>query len=102
MKPWAESFYKSKTWQQCRDGYVRSVGGLCEVCLAQGLYTPGVIVHHIVHLTTENIKDPTITLDWNNLQLVCRACHEKAHKRTAKRWKIDSNGCVSAIEDPPI
>ena len=102
MKPWAESFYKSKTWQQCRDGYVRSVGGLCEVCLAQGLYTPGVIVHHLVHLTPENIKDPTITLDWNNLQLVCRACHEKAHKRTAKRWNIDSNGCVSAIEDPPI
>lgn len=55
MQTWAESFYKSRAWRECRDAYAASVGGLCELCLARGLHTAGVIVHHKVHLTPDNI-----------------------------------------------
>ena len=96
MKEYAESFYKSKAWQECRAAYVKYRRGLCEDCLKIGIYSPGVIVHHIVHITPENIEDPRITLGFQNLRLVCRECHAKEHKpiNAFKRYEIDQNGRV--------
>lgn len=78
-KEWAKAFYKSKEWRECREAYIQLVNGLCERCLAKGKYVPGYIVHHIIHLTPENINDPKITLDFGNLELVCKECHDKEH-----------------------
>lgn len=91
MQPYAERFYKSQAWKKCREAYSKSKGHLCEDCLLKGRYTPGVIVHHIIELTPENISDPRVTLNWDNLRLVCRKCHgeEHAHKR---RYLIGDNG----------
>ena len=91
MKPFAQTFYKSRTWQETREAYAKSQGYLCENCLKKGLYNPGVIVHHITELTPENITDPRITMSFDNLRLVCRKCHaeEHAHKR---RYLIGLNG----------
>ena len=91
MKPFAQSFYKSRTWQDTREAYAKSKGYLCENCLKKGLYNPGVIVHHITELTPENINDPKVSLSFDNLRLVCRKCHaeEHAHKR---RYLIGLNG----------
>ena len=46
MKEYARAFYLSPAWQNCRNTYAQSVGGLCERCLRKGLYVPGEIVHH--------------------------------------------------------
>lgn len=94
MKPYAEAFYKSKAWQRCRDGYMRSKGGLCEICRDKGLVVPGEIVHHKIHLTPENINDPAITLSFSNLELVCRECHAKEHGARDLRYTIDEQGRV--------
>lgn len=95
MKEYAKGFYKSKAWQKCRDGFFKAKAGLCEDCLANGLMVPGEIVHHIIELTPENISDPNISLNWNNLRLVCRDCHAKEHGARAKRrYKILPNGEV--------
>lgn len=52
----------------------RSVdGGLCEVCGME----PGVIVHHKIWLTPGNIRDPDVSLNYENLRLDCRSCHGK-------------------------
>ena len=96
MREFAESFYKSKTWQDCRAAYGKSVGWLCERCLAAGRYVPGEIVHHKIHLTPDNINNPTVTLDWSNLELVCRDCHAQEHARLKRRYIIDSAGRVEA------
>lgn len=95
MKEWARGFYKSSAWKHCRAAYAASVGGLCERCLQRGQYTPGVIVHHKIHLTPENINDPSITLNWDNLELVCRDCHAELHDERQRRYKIDPNGGVT-------
>ena len=93
MKPYAKHFYKSKAWKDCRDGYTRSVGGLCEDCLAKGIYTPGKVVHHKNHITPENITDPRITLNWSNLKLVCQDCHAKEHSNEPDaRYTFDERG----------
>ena len=98
MREFAETFYKSKAWQNCREGYLRSKGGLCENCLQHGRVVPGVIVHHKIHLTPFNIDNPEITLDWNNLELVCRDCHALIHKgQGSRRYEVDEDGRVIAI-----
>lgn len=102
MKDYAKTFYKSKAWQKCRAGYMKSVGGLCERCLMRGLIVPGVIVHHKCYLTPENIKDPSITLNFSNLEYLCHDCHNKEHfkENFEKRYKIDENGAVQIL--PPV
>ena len=97
MKPYAAAFYKSKAWQMCRNSYMAKVGGLCEDCMARGIYTPAEIVHHKVELTEDNIKDPTIALSWSNLKAVCRECHAVEHGARQKRYKVDQNGRAVAV-----
>lgn len=95
MKEYAKGFYKSKAWKDCRAAYAKSVGGLCEVCLKAGIYRAGEIVHHKEHINPDNINDPRIILDWNNLQLVCRDCHAELHpKHRGRRYKLDELGRV--------
>ena len=94
LKKFANKFYKSKAWQQCRSAYAKSVGGLCQRCLTAGLVRPGEIVHHKVRLSPDNINDPAVTLSWDNLELLCRDCHAKAHG-AVKRYKVDEMGRVS-------
>ena len=76
MKEWAKSFYKSKAWQDCREAYFISKHGLCERC-----GRPGLIVHHRIYLTPQNINDPNITLSFENLELLCSSCHNNEHNR---------------------
>ena len=85
-------FYKTIQWQNCRNAFIKSKGGLCERCLANGRFTPAEIAHHIIHLNAHNINDPTITLNWDNLQALCRDCHAEVH--TGKRYVIDSTGRI--------
>ena len=96
MKDFAAAFYKSRAWRNCRAAYAKSVGGLCEQCLKKGIYKPGEIVHHKAELSPENIDNPEITLAWENLELLCRDCHAKAHG-TVKRYKVDEMGRVTVM-----
>lgn len=73
-REFSRKFYNSKEWIQCRKGYKQSVYGLCERC-----EQPGYEVHHKIYLTPNNINDPNITLNWNNLELLCESCHSKQH-----------------------
>ena len=95
MKTFAEKFYKSKQWKRTRELYARSVGGLCEICWNNGIIRPGEIVHHKIHLDESNIDNPLITMDWSNLELVCRDCHAALHKDEGRRrYRIEKDGSV--------
>lgn len=78
-RAFSKRFYNSKAWKDCREGYIQSVDGLCERCLARKEYTPGYELHHKVWLTPENINDPYITLNWDNLEFLCASCHSVEH-----------------------
>ena len=39
----------------------------------------GYIVHHKNYINTRNINDANITIDFNNLELLCLDCHNKEH-----------------------
>lgn len=94
-KEFSAAFYKSQQWRKCRDAFAASKGWLCEECAKKGLIVPGEIVHHRVELTPQNITDPSVTLSWSNLELVCRECHAAIHdKREPRRYKVDEFGRV--------
>ena len=95
-RDFAKDFYNSPAWKDCRRSYAASKGNLCEVCLSKGLVKPGEIVHHKIHLNPDNIHDPNVALNWNNLQLVCRDCHSLIH-RPGRRYKIDEWGRVISL-----
>lgn len=92
-KEYAREFYRSMAWRNCRDAYASSVGGLCEECLKDGIVTAGEIVHHKIHVSPETIHDPSILLNWDNLELVCRSCHLKLHGNK-KRYSVDPAGRI--------
>ena len=96
---WANQFYKSAMWQKTRSAYISYKRGLCERCLENGIVRAGVEVHHITPLTQKNINDPNITLNWNNLMLLCIPCHDEIHRRKSgakkhKRYKVASDGKI--------
>lgn len=95
-KPFAKKFYSGIAWQQCRDAYAKNKSYLCERCLAKGLYTPGEIVHHKIPLAPDNIHDFDVSLNWDNLELVCRECHAEEHGAKTKRYEVDEYGRVTA------
>lgn len=37
--------------------------------------------HHIIELTLDNIDDPNITLNPNNIEVLCHNCHNEIHNR---------------------
>lgn len=95
-REFAKRFYSSKQWQDCRNEYSRMQGHLCEDCLKRGIYTPGIEVHHIEELTPMNIERPEVTLNFDNLVLLCRDCHKARHdaRVQGRRYFFGENGSV--------
>ena len=97
MREFAADFYHSKQWKSTRNAYVEKANHLCERCLEKGRITVGEIVHHKIHLCEDNINDPTITLNFDNLELLCRKCHAIEHYGNSIREQrviFDENGNV--------
>jgi 5-methylcytosine-specific restriction endonuclease McrA len=78
-------FYNSKEWKAVRQYVLMRDRFLCQKCGA-----PAEEVHHIIHLTPENIWDPKIALNPENLVSLCRDDHFAEHvhdKEAGKRRK---------------
>lgn len=73
-RDFAKAFYKSEEWQNVREGALMRDKYLCQECGA-----PAEEVHHIIHLTPQNINNPEITLKLSNLKCLCKECHFKIH-----------------------
>ncbi|BCZ48443.1 hypothetical protein psyc5s11_45100 [Clostridium gelidum] len=93
-KEFAKAFYNSSAWKKCKASYIESVHGLCERC-----ERPGYIVHHKKELTSNNINDPNVTLNHDNLEYLCLDCHNAEHdfnrekkSATKKGYKFNDKG----------
>lgn len=92
-----KAFYNSAAWEQCRMSYISKVGGLCERCKAQGIIKPGYIVHHKIYITPDNIQNPDVLLNHDNLEYLCQDCHNAEHTtKKIKRYVVDENGKIFA------
>ena len=105
-REFARKFYRSKQWQKARVYVLQRDNYLCTMC-----GSPAEEVHHIIHLTPDNINDPNITINPENLKSLCRDCHHRVHERgkyavhcaTCTGLAFDSQGNLVKIfeTDPP-
>lgn len=70
-------YITSKEWWNLRMAFADSKGNKCERCGGPG--------HHVHHKTYRNFRKET----FDDLELLCRDCHEKEHKRRMKRAGYD-------------
>tara|TARA_R100000951_G_C2638532_1_gene180103 strand:+ start:1154 stop:1519 length:366 start_codon:yes stop_codon:yes gene_type:complete len=64
--------YGSAQWKRTRSAVLARDGHLCQVCIAQGILSPAKIVDHI----TPQHKQQFSFYDMNNLQAICKPCHD--------------------------
>lgn len=80
-------FYKSKAWLVARNLKTNATQGKCERCGAIGEE-----VHHKIRLTIDNVIDSNISVNQDNLELLCKKCHNAEHKRFSKEKEFDEEG----------
>ena len=93
-----QKFYGCILWKELRDSVMVERHGLCEECLKNGIITAATVVHHRVHVGPENINDPSITLNPDNLVCLCDRHHKLAHSRE-RRYYIKKDGEVVLLSD---
>ena len=71
-------FYNSIEWRTLSAKYMQDVGYRCEKCKTMASQ-----VHHIKAIQTPDGWE--LRLDYDNLELLCTACHNKEHNRFVKR-----------------
>lgn len=105
-KEWAKGFYNSKDWQDVRILRIGMDRGLCRMC-----GRPGNEVDHIIELTPDNINDPEISLNLDNLQTLCHRCHgiktrgdkgEQINGKILDEIIFDANGMPIKAGIPPV
>lgn len=73
-RDFSKQFYDSKLWKQTREYILRRDNYLCCHC-----NNPAEEVHHIIHLTPQNINDLNICVNPENLISLCKDCHFAEH-----------------------
>lgn len=73
-RAFAKSFYNSKEWEITREYILKRDKYLCRCG------RPATEVHHIIHLSPQNIGDVSITMNPDNLVSLCRECHFEEHR----------------------
>lgn len=92
---YAKGFYNSKAWRDTQAAYMASQHYVCERCGGVAR-----IVHHRAYITPQNINDPSITLDWANLEALCMDCHNAEHlggAACAEGLRFDSSGNIVKV-----
>ena len=91
----ATAFYHSSKWKKLQRQIKGRAYGLCEIC-----GKPGLIVHHKVVLTPDNINDPVISLNPDLLMYVCFDCHNRIHgdKGEQREAIFDADGNLVELD----
>ena len=106
-----KDFYNSKAWQDVRKTIWLKQNLLCARC-HKPVYVDGIsdylpkekrvigIVHHKEYLNDINVNDKNITLNPDNLEGLCKDCHEKEHNKgmsVRKDYYFDENGNLLSV-----
>ena len=101
-------FYNSKLWNDVRKNVWLKQCLLCNRC-GKPVYVDGLsdwlpkekrrtgIVHHKIYLNDSNVDDYNISINEDNLEGICKECHElEHHPNTSVRdgYSFDENGLL--------
>jgi len=93
FKKWQDKFYHSARWIELRNLIRNRDRMRCRVCgkLIRGTS----IVDHVTEITKDNCKDESITMNPDNLQLLCIDCHNSKTFGKRINYSIDGRGDVN-------
>lgn len=74
------AFYCRKEYLTLAEYCKAKSGGICARC-GKAFDVSELRPHHKVELTIENIDDPNITLNPDNIEVLCHNCHNAIHNR---------------------
>lgn len=100
-----DSFYSTDEWKDFRKNIITERGNKCTECDKDILIDKQLHVHHIKELTQENVNDYMISMNPDNVRVVCHECHNKIHERFGygygnRKRKFDRD--VYIIYGPPL
>lgn len=81
--------YQDKRWKELRELKLQQSNYLCEDCLAKGIVTTALDVHHIKSFmsTSDQSEREQLAFDINNLVALCREHHLIRHGLKSNRDK---------------
>lgn len=103
-RDFSRHIYHSARWRNIQDVAMKrsttTIGtvpsGMCERCYQHGFMRPAKVVHHITPISPENVNDPSITLNLDNLMRLCQDCHAAVHSSNPDaapaRYEFDEEG----------
>ena len=78
---WQIHFYNSSAWKKLRNALIAQRGLRCERCGKMVHDSSKLIGHHIKELDADNVHDTGIALNPDNIEIICKDCHDIEHKR---------------------
>lgn len=76
-----QEVYNTTRWRKLREAKLMEQP-LCELCQAKGIITPAEDIHHIdSFMSYEGMKRKEKAYNYNNLQSICKECHQKEHNK---------------------
>lgn len=87
-------FYNSKKWRRVSAAYMSSKLYICERC-----GKPAQICHHKKWLDAQNVNDPTVALNPDNLEALCIECHNAEHGLRHDITVFDKDGNVTEVKE---
>lgn len=83
-------FYNSTEWKRVRDEVLRLDRHECQLCKAEGRYSPAQTVHHVKHLRDRwDLRLSIYDGDERQLVSLCNECHNRVHPE--KAFKHNAN-----------
>lgn len=60
--------------------------------IRSGIKTPAYFIHHKEHITDKNYKNENIFFDIDNLESLCKACHNQEHFSDEEEYTFNEEG----------
>ncbi|MGG7163783.1 HNH endonuclease [Clostridium ihumii] len=99
----SRKFYKSKQWIDFRKIILAERGPICQQCKKIIRESRHIQLHHKEELTPTNITDVNITLNPDNIEVLCQECHNKLHGRWCKgQIKKKKERGIYIVYGPPL
>ncbi|MDS1005308.1 HNH endonuclease [Clostridium sporogenes] len=99
----SRKFYKSKEWGNFRKIILAERGPVCQQCKKIIRESKHIQLHHKEELTPTNVTDVNITLNPDNIEVLCQECHNKLHGRWCKGQTIKKKDKgVYIVYGPPL
>lgn len=92
-----KQFYARKEWIELRLDLIIERNMTCERCGKHCIDISQLIGHHKIPLTEANINDVNITLNPENIEIICFDCHNEEHERFGYKHKQE----VYIVYGPP-